>query len=477
MKSETLPEPSETAATEEQEAEADAVAAPTSAAGSSPAIVAPGAEQVLAPATVPLGVPVGMPVDAPPKFAAGAPVFLSYSSRNRAEADQVLEKLESNGIACWMAPRDILPGREWSHAIIEAINACRVLLIVLSPASAASQQVRREVERAHAKNTALVALSIQPVAADAADATDAPGAGANSQANAREAGPLGPYLSEAYWLSVEEAGGEEMEDLASLVRILIAQAEDADGAPAAQAALGVEGSNWLPPLSGYDNLTEFEASVDSDIEVAPSFAAIAQRDAEAREWRPGWSWGAFLEHARWSRARGVPFVGALLSSLVLYAALATNWAWSWKSPWAWGALALAFVPRIIAGARAQQAAWHARPPLERTALDRTQWQERERSWARRGLFFWGALGLALWFSGHTPGAQRARTQARAAFESRVVRPLRESFSGRDLMRKAPGKGTGKAPSKSTGKTAGKTSGKAAKKAPGKREAARSSKER
>ena len=50
-------------------------------------------------------------------------VFISYSSKDKAVADAVCAGLEGRGIACWMAPRDIVPGVDWGAAIIDAIGA------------------------------------------------------------------------------------------------------------------------------------------------------------------------------------------------------------------------------------------------------------------------------------------------------------------------------------------------------------------
>ena len=39
-------------------------------------------------------------------------VFISYSTKNKNVADAVVANFEKNGIRCWYAPRDILPGQE-----------------------------------------------------------------------------------------------------------------------------------------------------------------------------------------------------------------------------------------------------------------------------------------------------------------------------------------------------------------------------
>ena len=49
-------------------------------------------------------------------------VFISHSSKDKVYADAVCARLESEGIRCWIAPRDILPGMSWGSAIVEAIE-------------------------------------------------------------------------------------------------------------------------------------------------------------------------------------------------------------------------------------------------------------------------------------------------------------------------------------------------------------------
>ena len=44
-------------------------------------------------------------------------VFISYSSKNKEIADEIVKEFESNNIKYWYAPRDIMPGEEWVSAI------------------------------------------------------------------------------------------------------------------------------------------------------------------------------------------------------------------------------------------------------------------------------------------------------------------------------------------------------------------------
>jgi tetratricopeptide (TPR) repeat protein len=91
-------------------------------------------------------------------------VFISYSAKDKATADAVCATLEGKGIRCWIAPRDILPGIDWGEAIIEAINASRVMILVFSSNANDSNQIKREVERAVSKGLPIIPLRIENVA-------------------------------------------------------------------------------------------------------------------------------------------------------------------------------------------------------------------------------------------------------------------------------------------------------------------------
>ena len=90
-------------------------------------------------------------------------VFISHSSHDKATADAACAVLEANGIRCWIAPRDILPGSKWGEAIIDAINASRAMVLVFSSKSNYSAQIYREVERAVNKGVMVIPLRIEDV--------------------------------------------------------------------------------------------------------------------------------------------------------------------------------------------------------------------------------------------------------------------------------------------------------------------------
>jgi hypothetical protein len=90
-------------------------------------------------------------------------IFVSYSSKDVTIADAVCSTLESHGIACWMAPRDITPGMEWGECIIDGIEQCRILVLVFTADANASPQIHREVERAANRGAAILPLRVENV--------------------------------------------------------------------------------------------------------------------------------------------------------------------------------------------------------------------------------------------------------------------------------------------------------------------------
>ncbi len=92
------------------------------------------------------------------------PVFLSYASADAATAQQICEFLESHGVSCWMAPRDVKPGAQYADAIVEAINEAKALVLVLSGSAVASAHVGKEVERASSKRKPIIAFRVDACA-------------------------------------------------------------------------------------------------------------------------------------------------------------------------------------------------------------------------------------------------------------------------------------------------------------------------
>lgn len=75
-------------------------------------------------------------------------VFISYSTKELDMAEMVRNVLEKNDIPCWMAPRDIPGGSNYSKEIPAAIRGCQVFVLILSENAQSSQWVLRELDMA-----------------------------------------------------------------------------------------------------------------------------------------------------------------------------------------------------------------------------------------------------------------------------------------------------------------------------------------
>lgn len=57
--------------------------------------------------------------------------FLSYSSADKEFADKLCSMLEERGVDCWIAPRDVDPGKNYAEEIITALDSTRSIVLVV----------------------------------------------------------------------------------------------------------------------------------------------------------------------------------------------------------------------------------------------------------------------------------------------------------------------------------------------------------
>ena len=139
-------------------------------------------------------------------------VFVSYSSKDKSTADAVCARLEADGVRCWIAPRDILPGAEWGEAIMAAIEGCRVMVLIFSQHANASPQVRREVERAIHRGVHVVPLRIEDL---------------------KPTGSMEYFISTPHWLDALTPPIEQhLDKIANSVKAALGAAPTTDDPPA-----------------------------------------------------------------------------------------------------------------------------------------------------------------------------------------------------------------------------------------------------
>ena len=90
-------------------------------------------------------------------------VFISHSAQDKAVADAVCAALERAAVRCWIAPRDVQPGRSFAGEITRAIQQSKVMVLIFSANSNNSQQVLREVQLAVSSHLHIIQLRIEDV--------------------------------------------------------------------------------------------------------------------------------------------------------------------------------------------------------------------------------------------------------------------------------------------------------------------------
>jgi hypothetical protein len=90
-------------------------------------------------------------------------VFISYSSKDKPIADGICANLESAGMRCWIAPRDIAPGDDWPTAITTAISKSKVMVLIFSASSNSSRDVGREIILAANHDLVIIPFKIEDI--------------------------------------------------------------------------------------------------------------------------------------------------------------------------------------------------------------------------------------------------------------------------------------------------------------------------
>jgi WD40 repeat protein len=90
-------------------------------------------------------------------------IFISYSERDKPIALGICANLEAAGIRCWIAPRDITPGDDWPSVISNAISQSRIMVLVFSSQSNASEDVARELMLAAQNRLVIIPFKIENI--------------------------------------------------------------------------------------------------------------------------------------------------------------------------------------------------------------------------------------------------------------------------------------------------------------------------
>lgn len=90
-------------------------------------------------------------------------IFISHSSQDKPIAEKIVAYLEYNGYPCWIAPRDIATGLDYSDVINSAIENCSALVLIFSATAMQSPFVKKELTTAISLKKTILPFKISQV--------------------------------------------------------------------------------------------------------------------------------------------------------------------------------------------------------------------------------------------------------------------------------------------------------------------------
>jgi hypothetical protein len=152
-------------------------------------------------------------------------VFISYATENKPIADALCAKMEAKQIRCWIAPRDLPVGVPYGAALVEAIQASRAFVLVLSADANQSQHVPREVEQAVHNCIPLIPFRIE---------------------NIEPSQSLNYFIKSLHWLDALTPPMEKhLDKLTESVQALLGQKRPEERAPPNRPAAAKGPNRWI----------------------------------------------------------------------------------------------------------------------------------------------------------------------------------------------------------------------------------------
>lgn len=91
-----------------------------------------------------------------------AQIFISYSRKDRDFRERLDKALVKNGYKTWVDENDIPAGTVWDEAVENALNLCPLMLLVITPTSMASREVKNEWTLFIDKDKPIIPILLEP---------------------------------------------------------------------------------------------------------------------------------------------------------------------------------------------------------------------------------------------------------------------------------------------------------------------------
>ena len=212
-------------------------------------------------------------------------IFISHSSANSAIALAIVEAIETKGMACWYAPREVRFGEDWADELASALDHCASLVVLLSAESIKSPHVAKEVQQAASRRVPIFPARIE---------------------NVTPTGKLAYYTSETQWCNAFGTGRDmAIENLVMALRArLSGETMPPTKIPKSLYDPPPAATSLLPPLSSDEALRLY-------VGPAAERYLVAWRRMARRKTSMDWKWPAFLVQGYWAGYRRMVLPGCL----------------------------------------------------------------------------------------------------------------------------------------------------------------------
>ncbi len=142
-------------------------------------------------------------------------IFISHSSKDQTVARTLCAALESRGLTCWIASRDVGAGENFQESIVAAIRSAKAMVLVFSDNANNSTEIKKELALASQHKIAVIPARVEDVVPAAA---------------------LAYELATRQWINLFDDWETEIETLCDRVRQIVPSAASATSRsqPAAQ---------------------------------------------------------------------------------------------------------------------------------------------------------------------------------------------------------------------------------------------------
>src|SRR4051812_23008442 len=90
-------------------------------------------------------------------------VFISYSWTDRDAVFQIADRIGQQGLSVWIDRFQVTGGSDYTQETPQAIASATAVIVCLSAASLASQDVKKELNLAWKRKIPVIPLSLEPV--------------------------------------------------------------------------------------------------------------------------------------------------------------------------------------------------------------------------------------------------------------------------------------------------------------------------